>query len=177
VTSQPARGTLDEAAAALGISHAAVRGRVRRGTLRATRVDGRWLVDLAAAMAGSGRPATGRDQPASGPPATLVDALQTEVAYLRAALEREQQASAELRRMLNLEQQTVAAHAAPHQLPAAQGMPAERAEMPEKAPAVPELVVEIETSPLTTQALKQAGVRGKKQRQKLLDRLAPLWRR
>jgi hypothetical protein len=101
--------TLAEAAEVLGISPTAVRGRVRRGTVSATLVGGRWYVDLA------GRPGNGQvaGQPTSQPRdqqndhggVALIARLETDVAYLQAALEREQLASAELRRLLAAEQQ------------------------------------------------------------------------
>jgi len=45
-TTPPSGVSLDEAAAQLGISRDAVRLRIRRGSLNATRVNGRWVVDL-----------------------------------------------------------------------------------------------------------------------------------
>lgn len=99
----------------------------------------------------------------------LIEQLRSEVAYLRERLVEAERGQAELRTLLNTEQQRIAALLAPP-VDTVTTAP----EPPEKAIAAEALV--IETPPLTVQALKQAGVRGKKQRRKLLDRLAPLWR-
>lgn len=136
---------LDQAAASLGLSVEAVRMRVRRGTLPSTKRDGRLYVMLPADTATT--PATGRDraetdrQPGGVDPRdALIAQLKTQVDDLRVALERSQQGEAELRRMLNLEQQTLAAVTAPRELPAPASAdpPATRVETGENGPAAAE---------------------------------------
>ena len=71
-----------EAARVLGIAPEAVRKRVRRGTIRAHKVDGQWYVVLPERDAPpDNRPATGQDHYRE-----LVDALRDEVSWLRQEL-------------------------------------------------------------------------------------------
>jgi hypothetical protein len=135
--------TIRDAAAHFGVSADTIRRRIRRGELP-TRRDARgWhlviVPDAGDAHGTAARPMQGDALPQAAPTAELGH-LHEEIAYLRAALEREQQASAELRRMLNLEQQTVAA-AQQATLLAAPGdaqMPPQAPERPENPPATPE---------------------------------------
>ena len=182
---------MDVSAAArqLGISPTAVRKRLERGQLAGSKVAGKWDVSIegltefpqADATADATRDTTRRDttrqrdSDATAQVAVLqreVELLTRENERLSTALERSQQGESELRRMLNLEQQTVAALRA---LPAAPvEIPLERTEMAHSAPAG----LEPPDTPPTdlAQALKEAGVT-KKQRRKLLGRLAGVWRR
>src|SRR5690349_9376849 len=101
--------TIEEAAAALGLTAEGVRSRLRRGTLAGERRGRTWYVDLSGQ---TGQPVTERpvtpdrpvDQSVTLRPvkneSALVTELRADVAYLRGALEREQAASAELRRLL-----------------------------------------------------------------------------
>jgi hypothetical protein len=104
----------------------------------------------------------------------LLDQIRSENTFLRERLAAAEAAQAELRRMLNLEQQTVAALRALPAPTAPVEMPLERAEPAESAPAGLEPP---DTPPADlAQALKEAGVK-KKQRRKLLVRLTAAWRR
>lgn len=80
---------LPEAADQLGITYDAARRRIKRGTLRAEKRGGHWFAAVP-------EPHTGPDQgPNAGPDATgpgpdpLVARLESEVAYLRSALDAE----------------------------------------------------------------------------------------
>lgn len=90
------------AAARLGITPEAVYKRIRRGQLQATRLDGRWFVDLDGSTNRNGqadKPAEPLDGPrsdgSSSSSSELVAVLEAEVADLR-------QANAELRKLLAL---------------------------------------------------------------------------
>src|SRR5689334_8327074 len=94
--------------------------RIRRGQLRGVKLGRTWHVYLdGAAEPNQGEQpertepnrANERTEQRPAAAAGIIARQDAEIAYLRAALEREQQASAELRRMLNLEQQTLAAQA------------------------------------------------------------------
>jgi hypothetical protein len=106
---------VSRAAVLLAISPEAVRKRIRRSSLQAYKRDGVWAVVLPAAQDGGtsrGQDAA-RDAVQDGVQAGLVVQLQSEVAYLCRQLEEAAVERAELRRMLNLEQQTVAALRSP----------------------------------------------------------------
>jgi excisionase family DNA binding protein len=124
-TDQPTterRLTVSEAAAALGITPEAVRGRIRRGTLRAERSGGHVYVVLDA-----DQPRPTGDQPTDR--SELVEELRAHHATLREQLEAERQAHAEARRLL-----AAALERIPPQLEA----PPEARERPEKATEEPE---------------------------------------
>jgi|SRR5579859_7511960 len=99
--------TIAEAAAALGLSAEGVRSRLRRGQLAGARHGRTWHVFLTG-PAGHPVSADRSDRPLdrSAPPApdvgaaALVAELRADVTFLRQALEREQAANAELRRLL-----------------------------------------------------------------------------
>jgi hypothetical protein len=98
---------LAEAAQRLGLTVDATRKRIKRGILAADKdADGRWYVTLQQ----EGDP--GEVDPriaALSTPATRPDEdLRTEVAFLRERLREAERERAELRRMLHLEQQTLA---------------------------------------------------------------------
>jgi hypothetical protein len=154
------RLTLTDAAERLATTPEAVRQRIKRGSLTGVKEAGRWFVvlpvqldatnqQLDAVPEPSGRqPDTQLDEgeqrldagvtepeQATGRPSSrdqLVDELREEVVYLRAALEREQVASAELRRLLAVQLPALPYTVAPDA--------AGRAEEPEKAPAPTEPV-------------------------------------
>jgi hypothetical protein len=87
----PERVTVPEAAHILNISEGAVRMRLNRGTLQSERDDnGRVMVLLH-------RENTERHE---GEMTSLVESLQDQVGYLREQLDRERDASAELRRIV-----------------------------------------------------------------------------
>lgn len=77
------RLTVPEASAELGITEAAVRGRIKRGTLDSYRESGTVYVLLE-----GGAPATNRDAPADKPTdqPELVETLREQVAYLRGVI-------------------------------------------------------------------------------------------
>jgi hypothetical protein len=157
-----------QAAARLGVSPDTVRRKVQRGEL-VGRTDPRgrlWVTLPEPAPAAA---------PAAVDEVTHLQALLAEVRTQREALlaqiERADVERAELRRMLNLEQQTLAALrlvAAPAEPPAAHPEAIEKATSAAEPPASPQADL--------AQALKQAGVK-KQQRRKLLERLAAVWRR
>jgi hypothetical protein len=84
------RLTVPQAAAALGITEGAVRGRVKRGTLSSVREGGTVYVIL-----GGGQTSSSRDKP-SGPPPDQSEL----VTVLREQLAAERQAHAEARRII-----------------------------------------------------------------------------
>jgi hypothetical protein len=99
--------TLQAAAIRLGLSADAVRKRLDRGTLLGTKQDGRWHVYLPVASGTDRteadiRPDTDRNE-AVGLLRSERDWLRSEVERLGAALEWEQIASAELRRLLAMQ--------------------------------------------------------------------------
>lgn len=178
VTNQTDRPlTIDQAATVLGISREAVRLRLRRGTLRGSRTSAGWSVTL-------GRPHAVTDQidqPSRRPTdrpgrerheGAVVAELRSQLAdvtaereHWRAAFEREQTASAELRRLLaGVEQQLADQRRA---LLAAPASEPEAELISVSAPSLAEVDAE----------LRDAGVKGKKKRRKLLDRLIAAWRR
>ncbi len=89
------RLTVPEAASWLGITEAAVRGRIKRGTLRSYREEGNVYVIL---VGDSSREesTTNRDsstdQPATDPREELVESLLDQVAYMREQLAEEREA-------------------------------------------------------------------------------------
>lgn len=85
-----------EAARILGISHDAVRARIRRGTLEAVKEGGTWRVMV---PDDTDTTETGHATTADSSPDALIDQLQGEVAYLRSELTAaRQQAAAERER-------------------------------------------------------------------------------
>jgi hypothetical protein len=87
-TDRPPTVTVSEAAAVLGISPDAVRGRLQRGTLAGQKIAGAWHVQLPPPVE-----ATGHQQAIDGPPTghqqdALGVHLEGEVAYLREQLDR-----------------------------------------------------------------------------------------
>ncbi len=119
----PGLVTVQSAATALGISVEAVRKRLQRGQLHGERHGGRWYVDLSRQDSKSGqdqsRTEPGQDQQSSPDVQGLISHLQTENKRLWERLERAEEERAELRRMLNLEQQTVRSLTEGRQLPEA----------------------------------------------------------
>ncbi len=89
------RLTVPEAAARLGMTEAAVRGRIKRGTLSSERESGAVYVIL-----GSAAPPINRDEPPGEPvdQSERVEDLREQVAYLREQLDREREARTEERR-------------------------------------------------------------------------------
>jgi hypothetical protein len=89
------RLTVHEAAARLGMTEAAVRGRIKRRTLRSERESGTVYVLLE-----GDEPTTNRDDPPSEPSDQYdrVEDLREQVAYLREQLDREREARTEERR-------------------------------------------------------------------------------
>jgi hypothetical protein len=89
------RLTAPEAAARLGITEAAVRGRIKRGTLRSYREAGAVYVVLE-----GDEPPIDRDEPVGEPAdqSERVEDLREQVAYLRDQLDREREARTEERR-------------------------------------------------------------------------------
>jgi len=89
------RLTVPEAAARLGMTEAAVRGRIKRGTLSSERESGTVYVIL-----GSAAPPINRDEPPGEPvdQSERVEDLREQVAYLREQLDREREARTEERR-------------------------------------------------------------------------------
>lgn len=165
--------SIDEAAAQLGISREGVRTRLRRGQLAGERRGRTWVVLSIEPVTSGLTGQTGPDHidrehhEAADAESELLQQLRSENVYLRAALEREQTASAELRRMLNLEQQSIAALTAPRELLPSE-MPAAAPQEPEIAPVT---VESVQTPAAAEKALKAAGVKGKKARRKVLDRI------
>ncbi len=85
------RLTVPEAASWLGITEAAVRGRIKRGTLRSYREEGNVYVVLV----GDSSRDSSTDQPATDPREPreeLVESLQDQVAYMREQLAEEREA-------------------------------------------------------------------------------------
>jgi hypothetical protein len=190
-TEQAAPVALAAAPARLGISTDAVRMRVRRGQLAGVKAGRTWLVYLDTPAPAAEQPnRTGRTSepnrrtepnepnrtaseqteqvPRNSTPASTAYLLE-EVTYLRAALEREQVANGELRRLLGnaqqqLTEQSRALLAAPT---TAATPPLEAPESPDLAPASVETV---QQPSAVEKLLKRAGL-GKKARRKLLERL------
>jgi len=98
------RVPLAEAAQRLGLTVDATRKRVKRGLLAATKDDdGRWYVTLPDADERGGV-----DTTAMRLSTRMDEDLRAEVVFLRERLQEAERERAELRRMLNLEQQNVA---------------------------------------------------------------------
>lgn len=94
------RVTVNEAADILGISVEAVRGRIKRGTLRHERSENAVYVLLEGDQAPSGRDqSTASNQP-DDDQMTLVNSLQDQVSYLRGQLQAERDAHGETRRIV-----------------------------------------------------------------------------
>lgn len=169
--------TVAEAARALGISSGAVRKRIERGQLPAAKVDGFWRVDLLGATAARLEATASHDSTRPGHDsagADVIAELRADVAFLRQALEREQLAHSEARRLLAGAQQQITELV--RALPAPQEMPPTRPERRESGPETVELVQTPPEPESLAQALKDAGVEGKKTRRRLLARLAAAWR-
>lgn len=77
-----------EAAARLGISPAALRKRIKRGSVRAYKVDGKWYAILPGGVDADRDAGSTRDRPAADP--EIVAELRRQIAYLEQALAREQ---------------------------------------------------------------------------------------
>ncbi len=97
--------TVSEAAAALGISPDAVRGRLQRGTLEGEKVKGTWHISLPTPSE-----PTGDQQGIDGPPTghrrdALVAHLEGEVTYLRERLEEADRQRGYLQQQLEAERQ------------------------------------------------------------------------
>jgi hypothetical protein len=105
--------SVQEVARILGISVEATRKRLQRGQLHGVRYGGRWYVNLADRTSEKGQDATEKgtrqDEQSRSTVQSLVNQLRTENAYLQERLQRAEEERAELRRMLNFEQQTVRA--------------------------------------------------------------------
>jgi hypothetical protein len=173
---------MNEAATALGIHPDTLRRRIKRGQIAAERdAEGRYVIDVPDADADVGSAeAAPRQAPdrAEALPRHLqmqLDGLKEEVAWLRARLEAAEAERGELRRMLNLEQQTVAAA----QQAALLAAPAPL--MPREAPARPDTVTAavapMQTPAAVEQALKRVGVKGKKVRRRVVEAFVVLFRR
>ncbi len=150
--------------------------RLRRGRLQGEQRAGRWYVFLPGEQGEQppeqlpGQRPGEPEQPTGQ--AELVAELRARVADLSAALERSQQGEAELRRMLNLEQQTVAALRA---LPAPVDIVATQ---PEAATTAPLPVEAADTAPADlARELKRRGVKGKKARQAVAAWVSSMLRR
>lgn len=101
------RLTVAEAASSLGITEAAVRGRIKRGTLRSYREDGNVYVILvgdesrgestANRDASDGEPT---DQPATDSREELVEELRGQIGYLQGIIETRDRELSEMRRLL-----------------------------------------------------------------------------
>jgi hypothetical protein len=106
------------------------------------------------------------------------DTLAADKAWLQERLERAEEERAELRRMLNLEQQTLAALGQPAALAAPVTVAPEPAttgtEKPENRPAVPGVTDPTAIAAAARDAAKQAGIKGKKVRRRFAERLAAL---
>jgi predicted transcriptional regulator len=90
VEDESRRYTVSEAARVLGITEAAVRARINRGKLQSEKIDNTVYVRLDSDTT----PVHSGDQ------STLVEALRDQVAMLKQQLNTEQEASAELRRII-----------------------------------------------------------------------------
>ena len=123
--------TIREAAGALGVTVKAVRARIRRGTLRADMVPGRYGdeyrvylgVPAVSPIDGVGE-GVGQGTPGTGWKAERA-ALMEQIAWLRAQIEADKAAAAEHRRLLLMAQQTIAA-----QQSTIQALPAPKARRP-----------------------------------------------
>jgi hypothetical protein len=169
---------LADAARQLGIHPETLRRQVKRGERQARRdKHGRYWVDIP----GSSTPHEATESSTHGvddaytPSRQEFERLLGEVTFLRHQLEEAATERAELRRMLNLEQQTVAAFSAPAALAGPAHDAAAQPECVHSAPDVAEVMQPPPAAETLAQALRDAGVK-KKQRRKLLDRLASVWR-
>lgn len=94
------RVTVAEAADRLGVTHDAVRARIRRGTLEGEKEGGNWFVFLPRdAQPDTDATATGAD---TTDDSALIEQLQSEVAYLRGELTAAREQAAEERRRADI---------------------------------------------------------------------------
>ncbi len=127
------RLTVPQAAATLGITESAVRGRLKRGTLRSYREAGKVYVLLDALKPGASS-SVHRDEPV-GPPTDQSEL----VAVLREQLAAERQAHAEARRLLMAALERIPpAIEAPRESPETAAEPSEGAEPHSEAPGAQE---------------------------------------
>jgi hypothetical protein len=92
------RLTVPEAAEALGVTVDAVRGRIRRGKLRAEHHEGAVYVWINASEGGTGRGPSATSHGPSADQSERVEDLREQVTYLREQLDREREARTEERR-------------------------------------------------------------------------------
>ncbi len=93
------RLTVPEAASWLGITEAAVRGRIKRGTLRSYREEGNVYVVLVGDES-RGESTAKRDAPATDPREELVEELRGQVDYLQGIIGTRDRELSEMRRLL-----------------------------------------------------------------------------
>jgi hypothetical protein len=93
------RLTVPEAASWLGITEAAVRGRIKRGTLRSYREEGNVYVVLVGDES-RGESTANRDAPATDPREELVEELRGQVDYLQGIIGTRDRELSEMRRLL-----------------------------------------------------------------------------
>ncbi len=105
----PKRMTIAEYAAHTGLADSTIRRRIKRGTLEAHQVDGRWFIDV------NGREPT--QTPEQDDQSPLVDQLQSENAHLREQVDRlthvvamQTQSHAELTKQLPAPRQSLLCH-------------------------------------------------------------------
>jgi len=92
--------TIPEAARILGISEEAVRGRIKRGTLKSVKVEGRTHALLYADRTRQDADRTGAQATRESESSALTSALQERIDSLERQLEAERQAHAESRRII-----------------------------------------------------------------------------
>jgi hypothetical protein len=171
---------IDKAATVLGISPGAVRKRIERRQLHARKVAGRWDVELDGDTTASTDDATTRQDTTRQHDgavvfdSAVVEALQAEVTWLRAELERRGVELAEMRRLLGNEQQVALGAQAQAAVLTAPDVPLEAPENHESAPVD---VQPVQTPAALEKTLKQAGVKGKKVRRRVAEAFAVLFGR
>ncbi len=94
------RYTVSEAAGVLGISVEAVRGRLKRGTLKSERTEGGTVYVYVAKLGDRTRPAPDQSNDRPTDQALMVARLEDEVEFLRDQLDRERAAHSEARRII-----------------------------------------------------------------------------
>ena len=124
------RLTVREAAAALGVTEAAVRNRIRRGTLRCERESGAVYVLLEA-----DEPQISRDESADEPTdqSRFIAALEDQIGYLRDQLQQERDANRENRRIIAGLTQRIPQLEAPSEARESEEASQERPQEPERA--------------------------------------------
>jgi len=125
------RLTVPEAASWLGITEAAVRGRIKRGTLRSYREEGNVYVVLVGDES-RGESTANRDAPATDPREELVEELRGQVDYLQGIIGTRDRELSEMRRLLAGALERIPEIEAPRDSPPE----------PRDAPRVPETVAE-----------------------------------